>query len=139
MIDHTWFDNELSEVEDNLDFLTESMAFDYVNEIRRVMTAQNMSQAELANRIGKSRAYVSKVLNYNPNLTIRSLANIALALGIRLRWTRPRLVDKDSIDYLDSIVLTNSSRVFPEQMTPEIPPAKAIPTHKPTGKRPAEQ
>jgi transcriptional regulator with XRE-family HTH domain len=108
MQDHTWFDNELAEMEDDLDFLTEMMAFDYVNEIRRVMKEERITQAELARRIGKSRAYISKVMNYSPNLTIKSLAAIALALNIRLRWTRPRLADKKFINRLDTIVISSN-------------------------------
>ena len=106
-----WFDNELLKLEEDIDFLTEEMAFDFVNEIRRVMKEQHISQTDLATRMGKSRAYISKVLNYNPNMTIRSLAIVAKSLG--LRWTRPHLVEKDAIARLD-IVLT-SSREFTMQ------------------------
>jgi transcriptional regulator with XRE-family HTH domain len=95
----TWFDNELAELENDLEFLTEEMAFDFVNEIRGVMKKKDITQTDLANLIGKSRAYVSKVLNYSPNMTIRSLAMVALALD--LRWTRPHLVKKDIVDCLD--------------------------------------
>lgn len=109
MKNQTWFESEIARVEDDLDFVTKEMAFDFVNEIRRVMKEQHISQTELAGRIGKSRAYISKVLNYSPNMTIRSLAMIALALDLRLRWTRPRMVDKDAVDRLDTLVVTNST------------------------------
>jgi transcriptional regulator with XRE-family HTH domain len=100
----TWFDNEISALEDDLDFLTEEMTFDIVNEIRRVMKEEKISQTGLAIRIGKSRAYISKILNYSPNMTIHSLAMVAMALG--LRWTRPHLVKKSSVDSLDSQLIS---------------------------------
>lgn len=111
MSKQTWFDNEIALLEDDLEFVTEEMAFDFVNEIRRVMKEHKISQSALAHRLGKSRAYVSKVLNYNPNMTIRSLAMISLALDTRLRWTRPRMVDKDAVDQIDMFMQSNSAVV----------------------------
>lgn len=106
MEDRTWFANVLEELESDLDFITEEMAFDYVNEIRRAMALQDVSKAELARRTGKSRAYITKVLNYNPNLTIRSLAMIAHALN--LRWAQPRLTDRHYDEFAWSITRTAS-------------------------------
>lgn len=108
MTHQTWFDAEIAKIEDDLDFVTEAMTFDFVNEIRRVMKEKQITQTALASRIGKSRAYISKVLNYNPNMTIRSLAMIALALDVQLRWSRPRLINKGAIDRLDSLVIAAS-------------------------------
>ena len=127
MTNETWFSKEIAKIEDDLDFVVEEMAFDYVNEIRRVMKEQNISQSELANRIGKSRAYVSKVLNYSPNMTIRSLAMIVLALDIRSRWTRPRMVDKAQVDRLDTLVMNNSNGIMMESYKLDTPASNAIP------------
>ena len=119
MTKRTWFDTEIAKIEDDLDFIMEEMAFDYVNEIRRVMKSEHVSQAKLAKRTGKSRAYISQVLNYSPNLTIRSLAKIAIALGISLRWTRPRLVDKAAVDRLDAMVVASDYYVQKKTMRAE--------------------
>jgi transcriptional regulator with XRE-family HTH domain len=93
MPERTWFDEQLAELEDDPGFNCEEMVFDYVNDIRRVMKEQGVSQTELARRLGRSRSYVSQVLNYTPNLTLKSLALIALALDCR--WTLPRLRPRD--------------------------------------------
>jgi transcriptional regulator with XRE-family HTH domain len=45
------------------------------------MEQQGISKAELARRLGKSRAYVTKMLHGNANFTIDSLVRIARALG----------------------------------------------------------
>lgn len=123
----TWFDNLLTELEGDLDYIADGMAFDYVNDIRRVMKEQKITQSELAKRIGKSRAYVSKVLNYNPNMTIRSLAMIALALD--LRWTHPHLVKKDVVDYLDHF-FTSSDEFRSETTMVTVRPVLTLNHHK---------
>jgi len=92
MTERTWFDAAVDELQDDVEFLTEGMAIDVANEIRRVMKAQRVTQSELARRMGASRAHISKLLNYTPNMTLRSLVAIAHALG--MRWRAPELVGK---------------------------------------------
>lgn len=50
-------------------------------QIYLAMEQQGVSNAELARRLGKSRAYITKVLQGNVNFTIESLVKIAHALG----------------------------------------------------------
>ncbi|MHB9026966.1 MAG: helix-turn-helix domain-containing protein [Armatimonadota bacterium] len=90
MTSRTWFDTVLEERRQDVEFLAEEVAFDFVNEIRRVMQTAGISQSELAKRLGKSRAYVSRVLNYNPNMTIKSL--VAIAHVLDMKWKAPHLV-----------------------------------------------
>ncbi len=48
------------------------------------MERQGINNAELARRLKKSRAYITKVLEGNENFTIETLCQIAKALGCRL-------------------------------------------------------
>ena len=48
------------------------------------MQAQGVTRTELADRIGKSKAFVSQVLSGSRNMTLRTIADIALALGKEL-------------------------------------------------------
>lgn len=59
--------------------LRESVA-DHVFEI---MQAQGITQADLARRLGKSRAHVCKILG-GANLTLDSLASLSVALGCEI-------------------------------------------------------
>ncbi len=52
-------------------------------QIHLVMTREGVKPAELARRLGKSRAYITKILQGNANFTIDSLVQIARALGYR--------------------------------------------------------
>jgi transcriptional regulator with XRE-family HTH domain len=55
----------------------------------RIRDDQGVSRAELASRLGTSRAYVTKMLRYGSNLTVHTIADVFTALG-----RTPRLVDR---------------------------------------------
>jgi DNA-binding transcriptional regulator YiaG len=52
--------------------------------IAAALEDSGMTRAELARKLGTSRAYVTRVLQGSPNLTLRSLADLAWALGSRV-------------------------------------------------------
>ena len=49
--------------------------------ICELMEQKNISRADLARKLGKSRAYITRLLNGQPNLTLKTLTQIAVALG----------------------------------------------------------
>ena len=49
--------------------------------IRALMESQGVSKAELARRVGKSRAYVTQSLGGDRNMTLSTLARFADALN----------------------------------------------------------
>jgi transcriptional regulator with XRE-family HTH domain len=53
--------------------------------IAKLMVQQNMSKADLARRLNKSRARVTQVLSGRTNLTIRTLAEVACALDAEVK------------------------------------------------------
>jgi len=46
---------------------------------------RNWNQARLAQELGKSKAHVSQLLNGSRNMTLRTLSDIAFALGLEVR------------------------------------------------------
>jgi transcriptional regulator with XRE-family HTH domain len=53
--------------------------------IARLMQEQGVTKAELARRLGKSRAYITQMLSGSANLTVRTLAEVAYALGAEVK------------------------------------------------------
>lgn len=53
------------------------------NMIYEMMERESVTKAELAKRMGKTPAYVTQLLSGNRNLTLRTIADIALALELR--------------------------------------------------------
>lgn len=52
-----------------------------VKRITSILKSNHMSQRELAHRLGKSEAVISRWLGGVPNMTLRSICQIADALG----------------------------------------------------------
>ncbi len=69
-------------------FDMETSKYDISEHVFAVMERQGVSKAKLARRLGKSRAYVTKILQGNANFTLESLVKIARALDCRLDVTR---------------------------------------------------
>jgi hypothetical protein len=79
----TWMERELEQYERSPDFVAEGLAIGLIEEMLEMMEDENISQAEMARLMGVSPAYLSRILNAPPNLTLRSIAQIALALNTR--------------------------------------------------------
>ena len=71
------------------EFQRERLATEITELISRIMDDQGVSRAELASRLGKSRAYVTKMLRHGSNLTVHTIADVFTALS-----RTPRLVDR---------------------------------------------
>lgn len=54
---------------------------DFASSLWRVMQQRNVSNSELAARIGKSRAWITKVLSGDCNFTIETMVDLADAVG----------------------------------------------------------
>lgn len=63
--------------------------------ICRTMQEQNVTKAELAKRLGKSKAYVTQLLDGRANMTVRTISDVLFALG---RSFRMDCVDTTSVD-----------------------------------------
>jgi DNA-binding Xre family transcriptional regulator len=52
----------------------------FTEDLWRLMEEKKVSRAELARRIGSSRAYITKLLGGNANFTLMTMVKLALAL-----------------------------------------------------------
>ncbi|RME58748.1 XRE family transcriptional regulator [Candidatus Parcubacteria bacterium] len=81
-----YFDKWVSASVDRQRLLAEEeFILDVTENIWEEMQRQGVNKAELAERLGKSRAYVTQLLNGSRNMTLRSLADICFALGAEPR------------------------------------------------------
>jgi transcriptional regulator with XRE-family HTH domain len=53
--------------------------------IAKLMAEQNVSKADLARRLNKSRAWVTQLLSGKANMTVRTLAEVVYALDAELK------------------------------------------------------
>ncbi len=75
------FDKMLSEMKQTESYWVEAARDDISDRICEMMQEQGVSKAELARRLGKSRQYVTRMLQGNGNFTVETLVKVAFALG----------------------------------------------------------
>jgi len=80
-----WFQDELENLRNDPDFLTDELLLDITEQIYVRMEQLKMRPADLARALGVSRPAVSQLLNGKPNMTMRTLVGVATALDQRVR------------------------------------------------------
>lgn len=69
----------------------DTLAYDYALELAHLavseMSKQGLTKKELAGRMGVSPQCLASLLNTHPNMTLKSVAQLALALGIRVEFS----------------------------------------------------
>ena len=75
--------------------VSESIRADFVEDILEEMERQGINRTELAKRMGKSRQYVSRVLNEDVNFTTDTLALFACAVGCKLHVSIEKLPEEN--------------------------------------------
>lgn len=61
----------------------EQLILGVTEQIFESMQRQGITQRELADRLRKSKSYVSQLLNGSRNMTLRTLSDVCLALGVQ--------------------------------------------------------
>lgn len=75
-----WMKEKLERFKDDVEYRLEGVIYDFTEQICELMEKQKINRAELAKRLGVSPAFITKLLNGNPNLTLKTMMNIASAL-----------------------------------------------------------
>lgn len=77
------FEECLAQVADDVKMELD-MSFALSDKIDRILREKNMSQKQLAKKMGKTEAEVSRWLGGTHNFTLRTIAKISDALGVKL-------------------------------------------------------
>ena len=64
----------------------EKLILDVTESVFEQLELQGKSKADLAKCMNRSNAYVTQILNGSRNMTLRTLADIAFALGVEPRF-----------------------------------------------------
>jgi transcriptional regulator with XRE-family HTH domain len=65
------------------EFVAEGLALKLTEEMLECLEQKNKNQSWLADQMRVSRAHVSSILNARPNMTLLTIAKIAVALGVK--------------------------------------------------------
>jgi transcriptional regulator with XRE-family HTH domain len=72
-------------LEDAAGVRQEELILEVTEAMARALRSSGLTQAELADRMGKSKGFVSQILGGGRNLTLRTLADVAGALGCKVQ------------------------------------------------------
>lgn len=75
------WDRMFKEARQSVDYWVAIPIDEFTEDVCRLMERQGVSRAELARRLGTSRAYVTKLLDGNANFTLETMTKVAMALG----------------------------------------------------------
>jgi transcriptional regulator with XRE-family HTH domain len=68
------------EAESHSDYWIDGPISEFTEDLSRLMKEQGVNRAELARRMGTSRAYITKMLGGNANFTLLTMVKLAMAL-----------------------------------------------------------
>ena len=71
-------------IENDPRFVAEQMKLTFADDLVLLLQARGLKRTELAEKLGTNRGYVTRVLNTEYNLSIETMAKIALALDARI-------------------------------------------------------
>ena len=77
----TFLESKLEHFEGSPDLLAQQLLIDLMEQVVGFMDTQGLRNKDLAEKLGVSRSYVTRLLEGQPNLTVKSLAGLATALG----------------------------------------------------------
>lgn len=75
----TWFNEKTKGVSPEV-MLEVQLSADIIEKIDKTLKKKNLTQRDLAKKLGKSEAVISRWTTGFPNLTLRSIAQISVAL-----------------------------------------------------------
>jgi len=71
-------------IENDPRFVAEMMKIAFANDLVRLLEARGLKRTELAEKLGTNRGYITRILNTEYNLSIETMAKIALALDAQV-------------------------------------------------------
>ena len=112
----TMLDRYAQEYANDPEYVAEGLAIKVTEEMLECLELKGLNQSWLAERMGVSRAHVSRILNARPNMTLLTIAKIAVALNVkadvcldsepwRLNWSSP-IPPKASVPAAGELQLT---------------------------------
>jgi transcriptional regulator with XRE-family HTH domain len=80
----SWLEEKIGLWEDDIEFLTEEKILDFTERIISEMDNKSISKSQLADSLGKTKPFITKLLKGNANMTLKTIVSIANALECNL-------------------------------------------------------
>ncbi|MHB1559966.1 MAG: helix-turn-helix domain-containing protein [Isosphaeraceae bacterium] len=77
----TWVEERTKDPERMKAFQQERLILEVTELIERLMRQQGVSKARLAEKLGKTKGYITQLLDGRTNMTLRTMSDVLFALG----------------------------------------------------------
>jgi len=64
-------------------YASEELTFNVTEDLLIIMEDKDMTKKDLAEKLGKTKAYVSQLLSGSKNMTLKTMSDVCYALGIK--------------------------------------------------------
>ena len=81
---HEWIDRQEKTAESRREYEYERLCVVALNEIYQAMELKHLTKADLARKLGTSRAHITQAFSGSRNVTLRTLSDLAWASGVRV-------------------------------------------------------
>jgi transcriptional regulator with XRE-family HTH domain len=81
----TKFEEFVADFENRRLFEQEALVLEATELITQFMEKRGVNKTQLAKKIGRSKAFVTQILSGSRNMTLHTLADVAFALGCRIK------------------------------------------------------
>lgn len=106
------------DVENSPSFLVEDVKLSFAEELTRLLAQQGVSRTQLAERMKTSRAYVTRILRTDYNLTAATMVKVASALNARVSLHLSP-ADAELTQWYDLLPAANPTQVQVEPCWPQ--------------------
>jgi transcriptional regulator with XRE-family HTH domain len=79
------FSDLIQDAKSRDDYWTEDAILQFTMQLHEQMQKQGLTKTELANRIGASQPYITRILKGRDNLTIATMVKLARAVGLKIQ------------------------------------------------------
>lgn len=79
-----WYKNLVDRIKDTIEYRFESLLLDITENICRKMKEKNINRSKLSQKMNISKPAVTRMLDGNPNFTLKRLLSVADALDLEL-------------------------------------------------------
>ena len=78
------FRDRFRKIENDPRFVAEMMKLDFADDLVELLEARGLKRTELAEKLGTNRGYITRIVNTEYNLSIETMAKIAVALDAHI-------------------------------------------------------
>lgn len=111
MNEKTYFDIEIEKYKNDPYFQLQGVLLDITEKIAIIMQVKNMSYSDLAKKMNVNKSYISRIMNCDENMSLKTLIKISMALDCKVSVSMTSASDIEEIKIFD-----NNSMIEPNNL-----------------------